>query len=829
MSGKSTLKAGRDFISGPQYLRNALLSRGRNISSMRILIIIGCLACSWSLSSQKMLRSGEWCAEGHLLPGKPPAAADTRSDSLDILHTAILLNLANAPQLAGECHIAFAALLDGVTEIRLDLESLIVDSVSIDGTQAPFLQSGASLVIPFLATPAGGDTFSVRIKYHGVPAADASGWGGVYNQNGYFFNLGVGFAADPHSFGRAWFPCFDNFVERSTFDFYITSGVNTPAYCNGTLADEMQQGGQITRHWKMEQPIPSYLACFTSGPLVSWKRNYLSIPVEIAAAAADTNKVAGTFQHLPQAIECFLHWYGSYRWPKIGYSLVPFNSGAMEHATNVSIGRVYIDGSLNYETLWAHELSHHWWGDLATCSTAEDMWLNEGWAVYSEHLFTEWTYGSNAFREAVQANFLNVLEKTHVNEGGYRAVSGLPHDLTYGEHVYNKGAVVAHNLRGYLGDSLFREGITSILEQTIFDDWSSEEMRDKLGAATGLDMSDFFNDWVFSPGFTHFSIDSVEALPGSNSFKLFVKQKLRGAPHFYQHVPLEFTFVNATWERIYRSAVVSGETSEVVLYLPAGFTPLFVWVNTRQQLTIARAEKEMVVKTTGNKNFSPAKMAINVAALPDSALIRVEHHYAMPDTAGAANPHGYLLSNRYWSIEADLPDGFDGSATVFYDGRGQMDQLDAELFAQTGPSEDSVLMVYRPGPGYPWVEYPTYFKNKLNSSIDRYGVLRIDHVVPGQYTVAKGLSTVGIKEPVEVVLPVKASPNPAVSYVRLSMEEPFDMLHAFNEQGEMILAQNFPGTTSIQVPLGGAVPAGKYIFVLYTKSGYAFCRVVVAR
>ncbi len=263
---------------------------------------------------------------------------------------------------------------------------------------------------------------------------DGSGWGGVYNQNGYFYNLGVGFEADPHSFGRAWFPCFDNFVERCSFEFvdrFQCQQTSLLQRCvgqrNGTAQCRIDP-----RFWKLDEAIPSYLACFATGPYTSFKRNYAGIngliPVEIAAAPADTNKVAATFQHLPQAITAFEHWFGPFRWNKIGYSLVPFNSGAMEHATNIAIMRSAIDGTLGQETLWAHELSHHWWGDLATCTTPEDMWLNEGWAVYAEHLFTEWVYGETAYKKAVRDNFLTVLQNTHVNEGGYRAVSGLPHD-----------------------------------------------------------------------------------------------------------------------------------------------------------------------------------------------------------------------------------------------------------------------------------------------------------------------------------------------------------------------------------------------------------------
>jgi aminopeptidase N len=102
----------------------------------------------------------------------------------------------------------------------------------------------------------------------------------------------------------------------------------------------------------------------------------------IACEPADTNNVNGSFAHLQESFSMLEENFGTHSWPKVGYSLVPFNFGAMEHATNIHIGKPFIDGTLNYETLIAHELSHHWFGDLVTCSTAGDMWLNEGFASY---------------------------------------------------------------------------------------------------------------------------------------------------------------------------------------------------------------------------------------------------------------------------------------------------------------------------------------------------------------------------------------------------------------------------------------------------------------
>lgn len=803
---------------------------------MRGLFLTLALFLYGSLSAQTMLPAAEWCAAGkRFFSSAPPpnGGPDRRSDSIDIHRTRIFLDITDFPgqQIRGYAAVTFSPKIDGVPEIRLDLLDMTIDSVLWNGAAVAWTYNSRAVSVGF-PTPIGKqDSGEVQVHYHGHPVQDASGWGGFYWQGNYAYNLGVGFAADPHNYGRAWFPCFDNFVERCGFEFFITTPAGKPSWCNGFLADENTlPDGKIERHWEIDQEIPSYLACVAVGPFTSFRREYTGeagpIPVEIAVAPADSSKLSASFVHLPDAVAAFEYWYGPFRWNKIGYSIVPFNQGAMEHATNIAYMQSAVNGTTANETLMAHELSHHWWGDMATCSTAEDMWLNEGWAVYSEHLFLEHVYGPGRFHDAVETNFLRVLEQTHVNEGGYRAVSGVPHDLTYGEHVYNKGAAVAHNLRGYLGDSLFRVGLRAALDANQFSDWSSAGLRDHLTTATGYDLSSFFDDWVYSPGFTHFSIDSfrVEAGPIDTFYHVtvFVKQKLRGAPHYYRDVPIEISFLDATWRREYRTALVSGITTAVEFDFPLSYLPVQVWANTRQRLTLARAEKEQVVKAAANFSFSPAKMNIRVNTLQgDSALLRVEHHYAMPDTAGQANPHGYRLSNRYWSVYILQSSGsLDGDLTVYYDGRGQLDQLDAQLFTQIGPLEDSILLVYRPGPGQPWQEYAQTVKSTLGSSQDRYGLLRGLHILPGQYAIAQGAITVNSANPSPAHFAATVSPNPGAGIIRINAEAPFDHILVYRADGVLLLNQNQNETTEMTLSTVDW-PAGIYRIQLFGKNGTA--------
>ncbi len=805
------------------------------IVCMKRLFLPVCLVLPFFLFSQKMYRSGEWCSDNKL-PPLGGLGGDGRRDSIELTQAWITLDMTNtaAKKIAGNCRWSFKTKVAGIDMLRFDLLGLTVDSVFLNQQSVSFEQIGAQILIPADPVLPEATINEVIIYYQGSPQKDASGWGGFYFDGNYAFNLGVGFAADPHVFGRAWFPCFDNFVTRSNYLFDIYTTPSQPAYCNGYLLnDEITADGKRRRIWSLNRPIPSYLACVAIGPYTSFTRSYpgelFPIPVEIAAEPADTVNVRKTFLHLPEAIQAFEHWYGPYKWPKIGFSLVPFNSGAMEHATNIAIGRSYINGSLTYETLWAHELSHHWWGDLATCSTAEDMWLNEGWASYSEHLFTEWVYGKTAYQDAVRSNFLDVLQKAHVEEGGYLATSGVPHSLTYGKHVYNKGAVIAHNLRGYLGDDAFRTGIRSALDNTQLKDWSSADFRDKLEDATGQNLDDFFNDWVFAGGYPDFVIDSVRwAQEGLDEkvANVYVKQKLRGAPHFHKNVPLEFTIVYPDGSRSFTTKVVSEENSLVKISFSLLNPPYpQIWVNTNQKILQARSEGEKLFKVAGTTNFADAKMSVTVNSLgADSVLFRVEHHFSSPDNAGA-NPNNYALTNRFWEVLGTFPVDFDAKSTVFYDGRGQLDQLDTELFTATGPAEDSIVLLYRPGAGHPWQEYPAYNKVTFNPMADKFGYLQILNMKAGQYTIGKGVSSTAVLPSPYTLGKISATPNPTSDVVSINAEKPFEQLQLYSQSGALVKEVFFEKTRSIDYSMK-QLPNGQYWLITSGAAGTATLSVV---
>jgi aminopeptidase N len=733
-------------------------------------------------------------------------AANDRSDTIDILHYAISLDITDftTKVIKGSTAIKVAPQLNGISSIRFDLLELTVDSIKRGTTVLPFSYNDTLLHVG-TGTPIGiGDTVEIVVYYHGVPQSDSQ-WGGFYFQDPYAYNLGVGFDANPHTFGRVWFPCFDNFVERSTYSFIITTNGGKIAICNGELLSDITDGtGNRIREWLMTDPIPSYLANVSVAPYAEVHQNFNGatgpIPIILAAVPSDTTMVKNSFVNLPVALSTFEDHFGPYVWNRVGYCMVPFNAGAMEHATNISYPKATATGSLTYQTLYAHELAHHWFGDLATCRTAEDMWLNEGWAHYCEYLFEEALYGYDAYISGLRTNHEDNLHFNIVKEGPL-SLAAIPHEFTYGDHVYNKGADVAHTLRSYMGDSLFFYSLKTYLQQYSFKDVSSADFRDALSAASGMDLTNFFNDWVFNPGWTHFSIDSFTVAPSGSMYAVtvYLKQKLTSAPAHYTNVPLELTFRSSSWQEMTTNVVMSGPSASFTQLLP--FSPAFAAVNMYEKISDATAPEMKVIKTTGSHNFVNAKMNLTVTATTDSSFVRITHNYTAPDPFKTCCIPYRLSPNRYWTVDGLFSPGFKAKSVVFYEGRtlsfGSFYYLDHNLI---DTFEDSLVLMYRSGPAAEWAVYPYYTRNSLGSNSDKRGQITIDSLQKGEYALAMKDASLGVPSYISESKTFKIFPNPGNGIVDIDLsaysatELRDAMIRIYDMSGRQVLSVKYAGS-----------------------------------
>jgi len=769
------------------------------------------------------------------------AADNTRSDSVDIKHYHIQLHITDfvGQTIRGFTDIDINFLLPAITTTRFDLLMLTVDSVQWNGvTTTDYIYDTKTVNINHPSSSIG-DSARVRIYYHGSPQGDASGWGGWYwSGTSYAYNLGVGFAADPHNYGRVWFPCFDNFIERSTYEFHITTNNTYKAFCNGTLQSTITNpDGTKTWHWKLNQSIPTYLASVAVANWVTvsdiWTGDAVGpIAVELGCMATDSNNVKASFINLLPTLDGYESDWGPYLWDRVGYVMVPFSSGAMEHATNIAYPNVAANGTLVYENLYAHELSHHWFGNLVTCRTQEDMWLNEGWASYSEQIFYENIYGLTQYKNAVRNNHLSVMMNAHIDDGDYLPISGVSHENTYGTHVYKKGADVAHTLRGYMGDTDFFDCIKNYLDFYKFQSVNSDQLRDFLSSCSGKDCNNFFDVWVYGAGFPHFDISDKLIIPNASNFDISftIRQRLHHATTYLTNYPVEVTFFDSNWNSIASSFIVSNECSEVAITLP--FQPIFIACDFNEKISDAITDEYKIVNTTGNKLFTHGKVTINISSIVDSNLIRVAHHYVKAEKT--SNLPSYVhLADRYWHIDGIWDTDMTATIKFDYNGTVSNSYLDQNFITTT---EDSIKLYYRASEIENWELVPDVILNTLGSTTNKIGNITA-------LSIRKGYYTFGINDGIDNTSDITASPcllshitksnpqnslikiipNPTNSYINITWDENIliNTLYIYNTDGKLIDLININNhNTVLDI---GDYSKGSY-YVLGTKDNIALAK-----
>jgi aminopeptidase N len=710
---------------------------------------------------------------------------DTRTDTFDVLHYSIdasFLNFRTDKKIEAQTILQVRLKADA-TQMRLDLLELPVSAVSVNGQPAIYTYSSPDLRIS-LDNVQNGDTLLVAVSYSGNPKQDPQ-WGGFYFSGPYAFNLGVGFASDPHNFGRVWFPCFDNFVDRATFDFSITVDSSDRAYANGLLHSTTQNSDQTeTFHWQMNDPIPTYLVAVAIAPYEEVRMNVDGIPVLLTALAADTSNLRKSFENLPTCIRTFVSSYGEHTFDRIGFNTVPFNSGAMEHATNIAYPRYAIaNGDKTSETLFAHELAHHWWGNTITCKTQEDMWLNEGWASYSERLFLEAVYGKKAYDDDIEDNHHSVLQFAHVLDEAILPVSGIGHANTYGRHVYDKGADMVHTLRGLMGDQSFFEACKSFQSSFKFKDVTTRDLHTHFQSYTTLDLTGFFEQWVKTPGFAHFNILSATKQDGA--YKLTIKQTPRFNQEVYTNVRLSLAAI-ASGKR-YDTEVILNQAQQT-FSITCPFEPEF-WVLDPDDKISDATTTDQVTITSEEQNLTHGMMKKVRLEMSDkdSVQLWVTHHWA-PADGSYGKPLGAQLSKeRYWEIQGFWNENTQLATQLIYSGLKSTAPdygfLDANLIRST---EDSLVLLYRPNARSAWSEAQDYTKN-MGSLFDKRGTIDISNLRKGQYCLAMYDASLLQASNLDKRPAFKLFPNPASQEINVELSSPKEgVLEITNMQGQVI-------------------------------------------
>ncbi len=768
---------------------------------------------------------------------------DGRKDSFDVKKYTLTLDVSDfkTKQVKGMTDIAFTSAMNNLSVLRLDFFRLTVDSVQSNGKNLVYAYNDSLLHVTLNSPIQKNDSGHIQVFYHGKPAVDKGGFGGLVLSDtsidgGYAYVLGVSFNFIPHTFGRGWFPCVDNFTDKALYEFYITTKSNHKAFCNGLLLDSsVNTNGTKLWHWRMNQPIVPYLAAIAAANYFTVTQDYNglqhSLKLICAMPSYDHSTFTKGFALFNAALAGFEKDYGLYRFDRVGYFGMPFNLGAMESASNIGLPNIiYTDP--RYRDTWAHELSHHWWGDLMTCASAEEMWLNEGWADFSESIFEENTLGHIAYVNYARANHYNVVANSFIDDKGFRALSPMPQQYTYGTTIYRKGGDAAHTLRAMLGDSQFFISTKAFLDSFAFKSATSEDFRKSLILSSGKDsiVNSFFNNWIYSPGLPHFSMDSSGISNNGNgtySINANMRQKQWHSPALCRNVPLQVSAFDSNWKRTDVSFIAGGNNTNFTTNL--NFQPVFIALNIENQIMDATTKEYKIVLSKNNYTYAEEMLTLPNVSGVDSALVFVEHHWVGPDH-GNPPPGTRISTERYWTIDGIWKDGFTATATISYNGASiASGGLDSILMA--GLPEDSVRLLYRPNAQSDWLEYNNY-KKIIGNIHDHQGTITINNLKKGDYTFGSSyIARMGIDEKKPLAgAGISIYPNPAKEYITIKNNE--------NISIKRISIYDLKGTELefINTPIGneykfntGLLASGAYVVKVITAKGSFEKKIVVGK
>lgn len=743
-----------------------------------------------------------------------------RSDTIDILNYDIQLEITDftSKVIKGFTEITFTPKMADVEHIELNLLNFTVDSVWFDGSSIPFVNDGLFVSLDFPQAMQPSETAKLRIFYRGTPTVAASGFGGLAFANGIAYNLGIGLGSNLYNYGRGWYPCFDNFVERATYDFTIISELPRKGHCTGNFVEEVDLGNnKLARSFRMDKQLPSYLAGVAVGEFAEVTDVHIGanndVPTQLLAAPSNITAMENSFVDLGGVIDALEYWFGPYGFDKVGF--VTTSVGAMEHASLIAYptGVATEGNTFRNRRLMAHELAHHWWGNVAGIPSAADMWFKEGNAEYSAHLITEYLFGREAFLDQVIDNHMDVMRNAHIEDQGYWPLSGIPYEHTYGTHTYYKGACMMHNLRGYMGDEKYRSAMTAVQANLGFQSITADDFRDYLSNHSGIDLTSFFQDWLKSPGWAGYALDGYEITENGGNFtvagRLF--QGLRGAQAFHTNAPIHLTFYSENDDRINEIVYASDEYTDFSIELP--WSPKIVLVNEDHTLNLAQVQVIAEVDEAGNTGLNATDFIITVNEPAGENKFIIDHYwFGAPSESMSADYR--LSSNHFWRVEGDFAADYDFTAMLEYRGNSSS-SFDVDLVSET---EDSLILAWRPNGSEPWMEYPFYTKNIVVNNSDGFGFINLSYVLKGDYAFANGdLPLASVKE--HGLKPGLVFPNPFKDEINATWQDfttgKFDV-QLINAKGQVVRKQSIQHAGGeLKVTLQSlAIPNGTYWLIL---------------
>jgi aminopeptidase N len=330
--------------------------------------------------------------------------------------------------------------------------------------------------------------FSVVVTYEGIvePIVDPDD-----SIEGFVPTNDGAFVVNEPQGSPGWYPANDNPNDKALFDISVTVPEGLTALANGVLVSSTTANGKTTWSWSHSNPMATYLATATLGvfdlttsTLADGTPNYVAVDPAITSSRAVLSRIPAVYEFLESV-------FGDYPFDSIGAIVdrAPNVGYALESQTKPNYA------SMPSEATLVHEIAHQWYGDSVSLEIWPDMWLNEGFATFSEWLWTE-HLGTRTAQQAFNTQYARAATSSF----WLTPPAALPGpDVLFSTPVYQRGAMTLQALRVKIGDLAFFQLIRDWADDNRYGNVSTADFIAAAEAASGMDLDAFFDVWLFSP------------------------------------------------------------------------------------------------------------------------------------------------------------------------------------------------------------------------------------------------------------------------------------------------------------------------------------------
>lgn len=440
----------------------------------------------------------------------------------------------------------YFTILQPTNTLVLDCSNaLTIDSIFFKNGKVTYIHQSDAINIQLNNTLTTGTKDSITIFYKGVPGN--SGFGSFIQTTHQ--NVPVIWTLSEPYGAKDWWPCRNGLDDKiDSIDIFITHPKLYKSTSNGVLQYEQDNGNNTTTtFYKHRYPIATYLIAFSVTNFTVFKdtvqlgNNILPF-VSYVYPESEQNFKAATYKVL-DAMQLFNEAFGTYPFIKEHYGHTQFGwGGGMEHQTNSFL-------SIPDANLIAHELAHQWFGNMVTCKSWKDIWINEGFATFAANYYLE-KFDTARFNELLNQHLTSIVSQPNGSVYVYDTTN--VNNIFNGRLSYNKAGYVLRMLRFTLGDSLFFKALKSFLHQPGFEHSfaSTADFKNVLESVTKQNFTWFFNQWIFGEGHPSFIIKWQQSNSGRVSIIVNQTTSHSSVPFFITKIPLTFKKGNTEKEVI---------------------------------------------------------------------------------------------------------------------------------------------------------------------------------------------------------------------------------------------------------------------------------------